>query len=90
MKYNVLKCIVNLRDNSEESYGIMVLNDDSREYICNISNNPDDVATLVNELNKYHIEPCHVNSVIEDFKYKMSTCKHNKNILSNFWQNVII
>mgnify|MGYP003292261022 FL=1 len=73
MKYYVLKCMVNSNDYSEENYGIMVLNEDSREYICNISDNPDEVAVLVNELNKYHIEPCHINSVIEDFKYKNLT-----------------
>ena len=73
MKYYVLKCMVNSNDYSEENYGIMVLNEDSREYICNISDNPDEVAVLVNELNKYHIELCHINSVIEDFKYKNPT-----------------
>ena len=57
---------------SEENYGVMISDDDSREYICDISDSYDDILTLVEKLNCHHIESCHIDSVIEDFKYKNS------------------
>lgn len=76
MRYYVLKCTVNTNDFSEESYGVLLLNDDaSKKYICNISDKESDAVNLVNKLNSHHIEPCHICSVIEDFKYGLvSNC----------------
>ncbi len=74
MKYFVLKCNVDSEDFTEESYGMMIVNDDgNREYICNISKNYEDIIRLVGELNNYPIESCHINSIVEDFKYRVST-----------------
>lgn len=70
VKFYKLKCIVESEEYAEENYGVLLVkDDDSREYICNLSTNPFDVTRLVDELNCTDIEYCHVNSVIEDFKY---------------------
>lgn len=73
MKCYKLKCTVESTSFTEESYGVLIVKDDnSREYFCNISNDSDIVAKLVNELNGNHIDSCHINSVIEDFRYNMT------------------
>ncbi len=70
MKYYVLKCSVCETSFREESYGIMLVQNGKKEYFCDISNNFDDVKILVDRLNEFHIESCHLQSVIEDFKYE--------------------
>lgn len=73
MKCYKLNCIVESTDYFEENYGILLIKDDnSREYLCNISENSEVVTKLVTELNSNHIELCHINSVIEDFKYNLT------------------
>ena len=79
MKYYVLKCTVNYNDLLEENYGVMISNDDHREYICDVSDNYDDILTFVDELNNHHVDYCHVDSIVEDYKYKKRICKH-KNV----------
>ncbi len=70
MRYYILKCTICDGDLSEESYGIMVLSDDnSREYFCDISDSFDSMNMFVEKLNEFHIEPCHLKSVIEDYKF---------------------
>ncbi len=71
MKYYVLKCSVCETNLCEESYGIMLVQNGNKEYFCDISDNLDDAKILVDRLNEFHIEPCHLQSVIEDFKYEM-------------------
>ncbi len=72
MKYYILKCSVNAEDYNEDNYGIMLLKDNnSKEYTCNITSNQNEINELVDKLNNFHIEPCHMNSVIEDFKYEI-------------------
>ena len=78
MKYFVIKCSVYHEGSIEENYGVMISDDDSREYICDISRNVDDVKNLVERLNSFHIEACHVYSIIEDFMYK-TTCENTQN-----------
>ena len=71
--YYVLKCRVENQEFSEENYGVLLLNDDgSREYFCDVSDNINFVAALVDKLNNHHIDSCHLNSVIEDFKFTCS------------------
>ncbi len=73
MKFYKLKCMVDAPDFSEESFGVLLLMDDnSREYICNLSTDSLAVERLVDELNNSDIEACHINSVIEDFKYNQT------------------
>ena len=73
MKFYKLKCMVDAPDFSEESYGVLLVKDDnSREYICNLSTDSLAVERLVDELNNSDIEACHINSVIEDFKYNLT------------------
>ncbi len=74
MRYYVLKCSICDNDLVEESYGIMLLgNDNNREFICDISNSFDSINELVGKLNEFHIEPCHLKSVIEDYRFSMET-----------------
>ncbi len=74
MKCFKLKCIVEGVDYSEVSYGILVMQEDnSKEYICNISEDSDAVTKFVNELNNHNVESCHINSVIEDFRFDNSS-----------------
>ncbi len=73
MKFYKLKCMVDAPDFSEESFGVLLLMDDnSREYICNLSLDSLEVEKLVEEFNSSDIEACHINSVIEDFKYNLT------------------
>ncbi len=73
MKCYKLKCIVESTDYLEENYGILLIKDDnSREYICNISEDSEVVTKFVNELNDNNIDSCHIISVIEDFKYNLT------------------
>jgi hypothetical protein len=65
--------MVDAPDFSEESFGVLLLMDDnSREYICNLSLDSLAVEKLVEEFNSSDIEACHINSVIEDFKYNLT------------------
>lgn len=74
MKYYVLKCMVDGVDYQEASFGVLMLNDDlSRNYICNVTTDYNKITELVNKMNEFHIEPCHTESVIEDFMYSMKT-----------------
>ncbi len=71
--YYVLKCMVEAKEFSKENYGVLLLKDDgSKEYFCDISDNMNLVTKLVDELNSHHIDYCHLNSVIEDFKFTCS------------------
>ncbi len=73
MKCYKLKCIVESTDYFEGNYGILLIKDDnSREYICNISEDSEVVTKFVNELNDNNIDSCHIISVIEDFKYNLT------------------
>ena len=73
MKYYVLKCMVDGADYQEASYGILLLGDDlSRKYICNVTTDFNKITELVNRMNEFHIEACHTESVIEDFKYTLT------------------
>ena len=73
MKYYVLKCMLESKDFSEESYGVLLSNDDcSKDYFCDISDNMDFITKLVEKLNNHHIESCHFSSVLEDFKFTSS------------------
>ena len=68
MEYHVLKCNVKSKAINEENYGVLIImDDDSREYICNISDCVEDVEMLVNKMNNYNIEPRQAKEVIEDF-----------------------
>ncbi len=69
LKFYKLKCIVESEEYTEENYGVLIVKDDSREYICNLSTNPLAVTRLVDELNDTDVEYCHIASVVEDFKY---------------------
>ena len=70
MKYYILKCNIESKEFNEESYGIMLLLEDgSREYWCNISDCVEDVEFLVDKMNNYHIEQCQAKEIIEDFKF---------------------
>ncbi len=70
VKFYELKCIVESEEYAEENYGVLIVkDDDSREYICNLSTNSLAVTRLVDELNGTDVEYCHIDSVIEDFKY---------------------
>ncbi len=78
MKYYLLKSTVVTKDFSDSNYAILLLHDNgNKEYICNLSDNRDLITTLVDKLNNHHIEHCHINSVIEDFKYTLSSDKHD-------------
>ena len=48
----------------------MVNDDNSREYVCNISSCDDEVLFLVNKLNEYNIELHHARNIIEDFEFE--------------------
>ena len=68
MEYHVLKCNVKSKTISEENYGVLIVNeDDSREYICNISDSAEDIEILVDKMNNYNIESHQAKEVIEDF-----------------------
>ena len=74
MKYYLMKCIVESKGFNEESYGILAVSDkNTREYICNISDDADLLSSLVESMNEYNIGLSHVGEIIEDFKF-------NKNI----------
>jgi hypothetical protein len=69
--------MVESKDFSEESYGVLLLNDDgSKEYFCDITDNCAFITKIVDELNIHHIESCHLNSVLEDFKFTVSSEKN--------------
>ncbi len=70
MKYYVLQCKVDSTDLKEENYGMMIVNEDnSREYVCNISDNIEDMKFLMDKMNDYNIEPYQAKEIIEDFKF---------------------
>ena len=70
MKYYLLKCKVESRDLNEENYGILTVSDDNtREYICNVSDDADALSSLVENMNEYKIELSHANEIVEDFKF---------------------
>ena len=72
LKFYKLKCIVESEGYAEENYGVLLVKDDeSREYICNLSTNSLAVTRLVDELNGTDVEYCHIDSVVEDFKYNL-------------------
>ncbi len=78
MKYHVLKCKVKDENLFEVNYGLMICRDDgSRGYICNISDSFEELEVFVNKLNLFHIEECHLQAAIEDFKFD-SSLKGNK------------
>ncbi len=70
--YYVVKCSVVSEDLFEDSYGIMLLNNDGKKFICDISTSLDDVDILVKRLNEFHIEFCHLESIIEDYRFELS------------------
>lgn len=77
MKYYVLKCTVSSADLNEENYGVMLVNDDnSREYACNISKDAEGITDLVNQMNDYMVEPFQAKEIIEDFVYKKDVALH--------------
>ena len=60
-------------DYQEVSFGIMILeNDLTRRYICNVTTDYGKISELVNKMNEFHIEPCHMENIIEDFKYTLT------------------
>lgn len=74
MKYYVLKCMVDGVDYQEASFGVLMLHDDlTRKYICNVTTDYNRITDLVNKMNEFHIEPCHTENIIEDFKYTLAT-----------------
>ena len=78
IKYYLLKSTVVAKDFSDLNYGILLLHDNGdKEYICNLSDSCDLITTFVDKLNKHHIERCHINSIIEDFKYTLSSNIHD-------------
>ncbi len=74
MKYYVLKCIVEEKDYQEESYGLLLVNEDlSHRYICNVTSDYDKMRKLVDDMNEFCVESCHTENIIEDFKYILAT-----------------
>ncbi|MBR5245825.1 MAG: hypothetical protein IKV25_00460 [Clostridia bacterium] len=70
MKYYVLRCLVEEKDYQEENYGVLLVDDDeSRRYICNVTTDYGKMRELVDNMNEFSLEPCHTDNVIEDFKY---------------------
>lgn len=71
MKYYVLKCNVETKDLNETNYGVLMLNNDnSREYICNISDDAYKISSLVENMNDYNVDASQAKDIIEDFKFK--------------------
>lgn len=73
LRYYVLKCVVDSEDYQEASYGILLRDNSSHKYICNVTDNFSKITELVNKMNEFHVEPCHTENVIDDFKYISST-----------------
>ena len=72
MKYYVLKNTVNGYDYQEESYGVLLMeNEMKRKYICNVTTDYDKICELVDKMNEFNIESCHSENIIEDFKYTL-------------------
>lgn len=70
MKYYVLKCLVEEENYREESYGVLLVDEDmSRRYICNVTSDYAKMKELVDNMNEFSVESCHTDNVIEDFKY---------------------
>ncbi len=70
MKYYLLKCLVNGEDYQEESYGLLLIDEEqNRKYICNVTSDFSKMKQLVDDMNEFNVEPCHTENVIEDFKY---------------------
>ncbi len=73
MKYYVLKCLVEGCDYQEESYGVLQVEDNmKRKYICNVTTDYNKINELVDTMNRFHIESCHSENIIEDFIYTLS------------------
>ncbi len=71
MKYYIMKCIVIIDDTREENYGLAYVRaDGGRGYICDISQSREKVEKLIERLNIFYIEECHLHSIIEDFKFE--------------------
>ena len=61
----------------DDEQSLLLLNDDgSKEYFCDITDNSTFITKIVDELNIHHIESCHLNSVLEDFKFTVSSEKN--------------
>ena len=77
MKYYLLKCRVESRDLNEENYGILTVSDDnSREYICDVTEDADSLSSLVENMNEYNIELYHAREIVEDFKFNKNVKRH--------------
>ena len=73
MKYYVLKTKVDGCDFQEESYGVLLLEDNmKRKYICNVTTDYNKISELVETMNEFHVASCHSENIIEDFMYSMS------------------
>ncbi len=58
---------------SHESYGISAFCDGL--HICtihNITHNKPDIILLLEKINKYELDPCHLSQVVEDYLYDLS------------------
>ncbi len=71
MRYYVVKCSVYGDDFEDENYGIAFHNGNDREYFCEITKDYEAIKSLVSSLNNFHIDKCHLDSIIEDFKYSV-------------------
>lgn len=72
MKYYVLKSVVDGDDYQEESYGVLLVEKNgNRKYICNVTSNCEKISELVSKMNDFPAVPCHVEDIIEDFKYTL-------------------
>ena len=77
MKYYVVKCNVETNGLNEVNYGVMLVNDDnSRVYTCNISDNVSEVELLVKRMNDCGVEPQQAKEILEDFQYKKQSVLH--------------
>lgn len=77
MKYYVLKCNVDADGLCEVNYGVVLVKDDkSREYICNISDNKSEVELLVKRMNEYSVEPYQAKEILEDYQYNIMSVLH--------------
>ena len=77
MKYYLLKCKVESRELNEENYGVLMINDDnSREYVCNISSRVDKVSLLVDNMNYYNIDGHQAKEILEDFEFGIKDIMH--------------
>lgn len=70
MKYYLLRSMVEEKEYQEEGYGVLLIDDDmSRRYICNVTQDYGKMRELVDNMNEFSVEPCHTENIIEDFKY---------------------